>query len=450
MALSRLRLRLAAGFALGFGVALAVLSLVSLGYLWRESRARLDTRLAGVARGVAEAVEREAMETQDSTLGVAVSEVLREWPSTGDHWLITNDAGAVLITTDSTGDPEGFARSALAAPSPRTLHLGSSDLRVSTLAAQVVLDPSRPLRYNVVAFGSTFGIEEDTEALAAALAIAAPLIILLSLAGGYVIAGRALRPVRKLGDTIAAMAPGDLSKRISVSDSRDEIGTLSIEFNRLLERLEEAQKRNRRFIQEAAHQIRTPLTVVLGEAELDGLAGEHGDDPRQLALQRIGRAAQQMRRRVDELFLLAEAEASATIPLDDDVELDGLVLDCTDLMRARATATGRTLALGVVEPVIVRGNAGLLREALLELLENACRYGGEDAPVLTEVRRNGAWGTVSVSNAATAAEPASSPSRQLGLRIVTWIAEGHGGTLDSDELDGSHRARLRLPLLPEG
>src|SRR4026208_1891741 len=98
MALSRLRLRLAAGSARRFGVApaaaaapRAVAPRGPLGARGRESRARLDTRLAGVARGVAEAVEREAMETRDSTLGVAVSEVLREWPSTGDHWLITND-----------------------------------------------------------------------------------------------------------------------------------------------------------------------------------------------------------------------------------------------------------------------------------------------------------------------------------------------------------------------
>ena len=101
MALSRLRLRLAAGFAIAFGIALSLLAVAALGYLWYESRARLDSRLADVARGVADAVEREALETRDTTLRVAISEVLREWPRTGDHWLVADDAGTLLVSTDS-------------------------------------------------------------------------------------------------------------------------------------------------------------------------------------------------------------------------------------------------------------------------------------------------------------------------------------------------------------
>jgi two-component system sensor histidine kinase TctE len=125
---------------------------------------------------------------------------------------------------------------------------------------------------------------------------------------------------------------------------------------------------------------------------------------------------------------------------------DGLGLECTDLMRARAAGTGRALALGAVEPLTVRGNAALLREALLELLENACRYGGAGAPVVTEVRRENGWGTLSVSNAAPENLPSSSTGQKLGLRIVAWIAEGHGGRLESDDAGGTYRTRLRIPV----
>jgi signal transduction histidine kinase len=444
--LSRLRLRLAAGFALAFGLALGLLALASLGYLWFESRARLDARLDRGARGVAEFVRREAMETPDSTLLYAITEVLLEWPTTGEHWLITDEHGALLATTDSAGQAGVLAAESRTATSPKTVSIGRSDLRLIRVDDSVALTPSRVSRYRVVAFGSTFGIEEDTEALAAALAIAAPLIILLSLIGGYIIAGKALRPVKQLGDTIAAIAPGDLSRRIDVAGRRDELTTLSVEFNRLFERLQEAQIRNRQFIHEAAHQIRTPLTLVLGEVDLDRLASDHANEPSRQVLQRIGLAAQQMRRRVDELFLLAEAEASTAIPLDEDVELDGLALECTDLMRARAAAAGRVLALGVVTHVAVRGNAGLLREALLELLENACRYGGDSAPVLTEVFREAGWGVLTVSNSAQVDSPRSSTGRQLGLRIVTWIVEGHGGQLATEDLHDTYRVRVRIPL----
>src|SRR5471032_1570261 len=98
-------------------------------------------------------------------------------------------------------------------------------------------------------------------------------------------------------------------------------------------------------------------------------------------LGRIRTAAEQMRRRVDELFLLAEAQAGEKARLEDDVELDGLVLDCTDLMRERASALGRSLAIGRAEHSVVRGNAGLLQEALVELMENACRHGSSGIPI---------------------------------------------------------------------
>src|SRR5476651_5098 len=98
-------------------------------------------------------------------------------------------------------------------------------------------------------------------------------------------------------------------------------------------------------------------------------------------LGRIRTAAEQIRRRVDELFLPAEAQAGEKVRLEDDVELDGLVLDCTDLMRERASALGRSLAIGNAEHVVVKGSAPLLQEALVELIENACRHGSTETPV---------------------------------------------------------------------
>jgi signal transduction histidine kinase len=199
----------------------------------------------------------------------------------------------------------------------------------------------------------------------------------------------------------------------------------------------------------AAHQIRTPLTLVLGEADLDHIAAQPGEESARQALQRVGVAAHQMRRRVDELFLLAEAEAGTAIPLDEDVELDGLILECTDMARGRASTAGLRLALGTIEPATVRGNTSLLREALIELLENACRYGTAEAPVTTELRHEGSWAVLSVSNAASPHAEVSSGS-QLGLRIVRWIAEGHRGVLltsdvGSDPDEATYTVRLRLP-----
>src|SRR6185312_16238789 len=145
---------------------------------------------------------------------------------------------------------------------------------------------------------------------------------------------------------------------------------------------EQAQLRNRQFVQRAAHQLKTPLTVVLGEADLS-LSG--GDGEGAAGMRRVRTAARQMRRRVDELLLLAEAQTGEQVPLDDEVELDGLALECADLMRGRAAQLSRSLMLGRVEPITVRGSERLLREALVELIENACRHGSAEPAIQVSV-----------------------------------------------------------------
>jgi signal transduction histidine kinase len=298
-------------------------------------------------------------------------------------------------------------------------------------------------RFRIIAFHSTEGIESDAELIAGRMAFMVPVIVLLSFMGGYWLAGRALVPATRLRQAIAAIAPNELSRRLPVGKPVDEIGALAVEFNSLLTRLDEAQQQNRRFVLEAAHQIRTPLTLVLGEAGNE-LATHNADDGRaRSALGRIRTAAEQMRRRVDELFLLAEAQTGERVRLDDDVELDGLLLECTDLMRGRASALGRTLAIGRAEHVVIRANALLLQEALVEMIENGCRHGTADAPVTVSafpagntvelsVKSHGAPFELPTSNGAHGANGGGSGAPRggrLGLPIVAWIAHAHGGEL---------------------
>jgi signal transduction histidine kinase len=452
MALSRLRLRLAGGFALAFAVALAILAVGALGFLWRESTRRLDARLDGVAEGVALAVGRELRDTPDSGLRYASGEAVKEWPSNGDAFVVVDDAGIELAAVGRPGEPAVVLRAWSNAKSPRFVmpHEGST-LRASAVRTSLALDATHAWKFGVVAYSSTEGVHADTELLAGGLAIAAPLIVLLSLVAGYGLAGRALRPVDTLGSAISAMAPSDLSQRLPVGPSPDEVARLARAFNGLLDRLEDAQRRNRGFIRDAAHQLRTPLTLVLGEAGHE-LAASDADVARTRAtLGRIRVAAERMRRRVDELFLLAEARSGEPVRRDDDVELDGLVLECTDLMRARAMDLGRSLAIGDAQHVTVRGNAALLQEALLELVENACRHGSSDAPVTVSVRGTGGSAAIEVTSAGPAfalpeADGARESARGLGLTIVQWIAGAHGGSLRAWRDGALNKVTLELPV----
>ena len=434
MALSRLRLRLAAGFAFAFLVALAILASVALGYLWNESTRRLDKRLDASADGVAAAVGRVLQESRDSSFARAANEVVREWPPGGELFAVVDEGGAMVAGVGPRDVIERMLAAWASAHSPHfAVDKPGDDYRASGLHATLPRADGAPLRFGVLAFSSLEGIDSDTHVLAETLAIGAPLILLLSLAAGYGLARRALRPVDELATAIAGILPTDLSRRLPVGDPHDEVAALAAEFNALLQKLDDAQRRNRGFIREAAHQIRTPLTLVLGEAGHELAARSTTPDRMRGTLGRIRTAAEQMRRRVDELFLLAEAQAGEKIRLEDDVELDGLVRECTDLMRERASALGRSLAIGKAEHVVVRGSAPLLQEALVEMIENACRHGGADAPVTVSCAAAPGGASLEVTSGGEpflmAPRPDSGAPDGLGLPIVEWIAVAHGGAL---------------------
>ena len=434
MALSRLRLRLTAGFAFAFLFALAVLASVALGYLWKESTKRLDARLDATSDAVAAAVARVLGERRDTSLAHAANDVVRQWPPAAEEFAIVDASGAFVAGVGSREVIDRMLDAWKTATETRfAVDRPGDDYRASGVHATLPRAPAAPLRFGVLAFSSIEGIDSDARLLATVVAVGAPLILVVSLAAGYALARRALKPVDELGTAIAGIAPADLSRRLPVEDARDEVGALASEFNALLERLEELQRRNRGFIREAAHQIRTPLTLVLGEAGHE--LASPGATPEKLrgTLGRIRTAAEQMRRRVDELFLLAEAQAGEKIRLEDDVEMDDLVLQCTDLMRERASALGRTLAIGTAEHAVVRGSAPLLKEALVELIENACRHADASAPVTVSgaARPGGATLEVTSGGEAFVIPPRSdsgAPSG-LGLPIVEWIARAHGGAL---------------------
>ncbi len=453
MSLSRLRLRLAGAFAVTFALALAVVATASLGWLWRESTQRLDRRLALVAANVQEAVRREGNETPDSSFAMVLEEVHRDWVAGPEQWVILSTDGQVLTGTA----PDAVVARVLAsqrevgATSPLTFDVTRDGDDLRALQRRVPAAGPWPA-YHVIALASTEGIERDSERLALTLALIAPLILVASLAGGYVMARRALRPVDALGQAIDALGPARVGGRLPVSASADELDRLAARFNALLDRLDAAQAQNRTFVREAAHQIRTPLTLVRGEAEHALAASSPEASVLTAALVRIRTASTQMDRRVGELFLFAEAEAGGRFECTERVDLDGLVVETVDLFRSRARELGRSLAFGDMDSAFVRGHGPLLREAVLELLENAARHGEAGSCITVRVAVEATAVIVTIQSVLASAvdaavdRPPVSGTR-LGHRIVQWIAEGHGGRFDATTSGDAvwYRASLILP-----
>jgi signal transduction histidine kinase len=439
MPLSRLRLRLSAAFALAFVLSLVVLDVALFLLLRRDGERQLTHRLQVSATQVADALTREFSEAPQLGLLRAARETFRELPATPDAFVVYTATGARLAA-DGPASVVAVAPAAWRAGEAAAMDRSSGpgdDLR---LVVDRVHAPG-PAAFRVLAIGARRPTEERVEGLGWWMMAIAPLAVALGLVAGYALARHALRPINTLEHAVAALDPTDLARRLPVDDPPDELDRLALRFNELLARLDQAQQRNRRFVQRAAHQLKTPLTVVLGEADLSLSEPYEGATQRQ-GMRRVHTAAHQMRRRVDELLLLAEAQAGEQVPLDDLVDLDGLALECADLMRGRAAQTHRSLTLGEVEALTVRGSDRLLREGLVELIENACRHGAPEPEILISVYADGpvAWvdvasGGAPVPAALLDATPGDD-GMHLGLAIVRWIAEQHGGRLRHEHRGG--------------
>jgi signal transduction histidine kinase len=424
--ISRLRLQLAGWFSAAVLVAVALVNITLYLYLRRDAESRFTRQLRTAAMGVLAAVRREQMDGHESVADAAMS-TLHEWPAGAEAFTITTADGQIR-TRGSSALLAAIARTA----SDRRINdvwaaRTANEVRARLTVVSDTLSPS----VRVVVARSTKDIEELGELLGRWLLLSIPGVSLFALVAGYLLARRALAPVHAMTAAIMRIEPEDLGQRLPVRVPPDELDNLAAQFNNMLARLSHARERNRAFIAQAAHQLKTPLTIVRGESEL-GLDRLRNPDEYRVTLERVRRAADQMAHRVEGLFLLAQAEAGERPTLTDTIELDGLALECADLMRGRAQRAHRSLELDRVEHGVARGNAQLLQEALVELLENALKHGSADAPVRISAYCEGDRAKLAVASVG-AVMPATQPQRVdgggLGLSIVRWIAAMHGGEL---------------------
>lgn len=420
MALSALRVRLTLGFAATFAVAFVALDVALLVRREREGRARLAATAERTAHDVEVAIARERSETETNTMPRASTEALREWPADGAAITVRSASAGVLAARPLEGEVHAHAER----------EIPGTDVRITVEMPGTALDA-------------------EVEQLERTMLVLSPLLLLLACAAGYGLAKWSLIPVDDLRSEIAALEHREGRARLASASRQDEVGTVAVAFNQLLDTLGQAQQRNRSFVAEAAHQLRTPLTLVRGEADL---ALGTVNAPREAllgALGRVARAAEQMHRRVDDLALVAEAQATRGLEVRAPLDLALVARDSADLMAHRLASSGMTIVVDAPESVVVEGDDRLLREAALELIENASRHGTPGSLVRVEVAKGVSSTSLLVDSAGAAFDVVHEPldgetreRRHLGLAIVRWIAEAHGGKLAIER----HGERTRVSI----
>ncbi len=290
------------------------------------------------------------------------------------------------------------------------------------------------------------------------------LALALAAGGGYWLTGVALDPIKEA--TAAALditRTGNLKRRVPIHRQRnDEIGALVSTFNEMLDRLEELFEKQRRFTGDISHELRSPLTTILGNLSLLRRAQALPAEEQADMLNEMHSEAERMRRLISDLLLLSQADSGQVINRTE-VALDTLLLESYRLARRRI-GEQRDIQLAYEDSAVVMGDADRLRQVLDNLINNAIRYTPEGGRIELRLRCTGEEAIISVIDSGQGIAPADLPhifdrfyradkartraagGTGLGLSIVKWIIDAHHGRIEVTSTPGQGSAfHIYLP-----
>jgi two-component system OmpR family sensor kinase len=316
-----------------------------------------------------------------------------------------------------------------------------------------------------------FANQTQLEGLRAFLVLGALLSLLAAGAASWWVAGRALRPLDAMASTAEDIGrTQDLSRRLPESGPDDEVGRLQRSFNQMLRQLEDAYQRlrsalivQRRFVADASHELRTPLTTIRGNV---GLLLKHDDissEDRVAALKDIAGESERMSRMVQDLLMLARADAGYHLE-KEPIDLRPIVLEVS--RQAQTLQPTRRIELLDGQPAVLRGNADAIKQLLWILIDNAFKHTNSDGRIQLKLIARGRSAALVVSDDGPGIPKEdldriferfyqSDASRSgegtgLGLAIARWIAQEHGGQVfAANNPQGGAAFTVELPIDPK-
>jgi two-component system, OmpR family, sensor kinase len=328
---------------------------------------------------------------------------------------------------------------------------------------------------------SLAGVDGTVDDLVAAeLVIGAAVLVLLA-GVGVAIVQASLHPLREIERTAAAIAAGDLTRRVPESSRETEVGRLAHALNAMLAQIEwgfrvraASEERMRQFVADASHELRTPLTTIRGFAELYRQGAARAPEETAALLKRIEDEASRMGLLVEDLLLLARLDQERPLRLEP-MDLRVIANDAAEA--AQVTAPDRTVTLDIQAdgPVVVDGDESRLRQVVGNLMTNALTHTPPGTPVALRLRVDGPDALIEVADAGPglseeqarhvferfyrvdkartrraatgSAAPAQHSGAGLGLSIVAALVAAHQGTVSvHSTMGGGATFQIRLPL----
>lgn len=452
-----IRLRVALVFALALAIAFALGGWLFISQLSTAMLRSTDSALAARLSQVGRDLEGETAPVAAVTAG---------GPAPGEYVVQVVDAsGRVRRGSAHAGNASLLTAAELSRARRREVVLTRTidDQPVRLLAAPL------PEQHGWVGIaGVSLGTSDGTlRQVTGGLLIGGTAFVILAGIGAYWLARAALAPVERLRREAAALSEDDTGATLRVPGSHDEIAALAGTMNDLLLRLRSALARQRAFVADASHELRTPFAVLHGELELAGRPGR-GKEELSAAIASAAEEASRLTRITDDLLLLARGDENKLSLQVERTDVTSLLARSAERAGARAEAAGVTCRVEAAAGLTAIVDAGRIRQAVDNLVDNALRFAPPRTQVVIRAEIAGPSLVIEVSDSGPGfpaeflphaferfrrpdqGRARSAGGAGLGLAIVHAIASAHGGTVVAgNRPEGGATVRLEVPASPE-
>jgi heavy metal sensor kinase len=395
-------------------------------------------------------------------------------PETNDRFIrVTRADGSVIYVSGAPKD-QSFNPTHLPALAPSSAHEFSRKLPLpdgqTMLIAALNYTTSARDSYLVEVGVPLDPVESMLDHLFVQLSLGLPVALAVAIAGGYLLVQRALRPVEQIAGKAEQITQHNLSERLPISRTGDELERLSISLNHMIGRLEDAIQNSKRFVADASHELRTPLTVLRGELENLSQSGRFDAASRD-TLGSMLEEVERLTKIVEGLVALSRLDAGEAQAEWVRFDLTELATTTADQMNLLAEDKGITVECGSKQSVFVQGDRARLKQVVVNLLDNAIKYTSGGGAIQLNVTRQNGHAILDVADSGIGIPADAVPhvferffrvdksrSRDeggagLGLSIVKSICTAHGAEVQVESAPGkgSH-FRVKLPIArePEG